>query len=135
MDRRAVIPVPPPHGRQTRRLTPKFSITDLHAEDGLDRLLLSACGVESAVRWSLGNVLFRHRCGVYGPIPKEDRLLNDYLLSSPDRRSAAHHVVSVHPAGSIWLRISTILGTGQTTLRWSPPPDRADRLNLESGNE
>jgi hypothetical protein len=134
MEHPSLVP-PPPHGRQTRRLTPKFRITSVHVEDGLDRRLLGVCGVGSAVRWIVGNAVHRHACGVYGPIAREDRILNAYLLAAPVEHSAPHHVVSVHPVGTVWLQISTVLGTGETTVRWCPPPSGTVHLNSEALDE
>ena len=114
--------VPTPRGRQTRRLTTQFQIGTLRLEERLPEHLLRACGVASAANWALGNALQRHSSGIYGPIPKPDRLLNDYLLDQKVLPRPPHYVVSLQPAGPLWLRISTYLPTGHTTVRWSPAP-------------
>lgn len=126
----ATNPALPPHGRPPRRV-PRIVITSFRLEDRLYQRLLAACGVYSAVRWSVDHVLRRHALGDYGHVSDEDRVLNDYVLDAAFRRPPARHVVSVHPAGSLWVRISTDLATGETTIRQTNRPRTASRPTRE----
>src|SRR5687767_13702753 len=106
-----------PSGREARRLRRKFTVKDIHVEHGLHARLRAACGSQSELGLALGSVLHRHACGVYGPLPKSDRALNDYVVRDAVLRGGRHHVISLHTVRTIAMRLSTNLATGATTVR------------------
>ncbi len=114
---RQQLSLPPLQGRETRRLRRKFVIKDILVEHSLHDRLLAACGSQSEAGLALGSAIHRHACGVYGPISKSDRALNDYVLRDAVLRGGRHHVVSMHSIMTLVVRVSTHLGTGATTVR------------------
>ena len=103
------------------QLRPLFPLGLLKSEEGLVARLTVVLGSEGNARITLGDLLHGHRCGRYGVISQSDRDLNEYLLREA-RLSARGHIVSLHPVGPLWVRISTDLQAGGTSLRFDGGP-------------
>jgi hypothetical protein len=108
-------------GRETRRLSQRFPLLSFRFEPGLNERLLDLCGDKNAFNLMMGRALFRHGCGVWGPISPLDRALNDYVFAT---RHGIHDggrwVVSRHTVAGLLLDISSNLNDGETRVRRSP---------------
>ena len=104
--------------RQRLRLDQKFPLLSFQFTDGLRAHLLAACGGENGFGLAMGNVLHRHACGVWGPVAREDRVLNAHILATRrDGHRSGRWVMSWHAVAGVWIEIATDLATGETRIR------------------
>jgi hypothetical protein len=107
----------PPRCREVMRLRPKFAVKEIHIDDGLHQRIVASSTSDADAGFTLGRLIHRHACGIFGPISNADRLLNKYLLKEAALRGGKHMFVSRHRAGLFMLDLATDLRNGKTTIR------------------
>ena len=116
---------PTVQGRESKRLEQKFKLKSFAFEYGLWQKLFQCCGGRDGLGFALGRALHRHSCCVWGPVPSEDRRLNDHIAQRrTDQCTHGLWVVSRHRVGGVLVEITTEVVSGQTVLRRAIPLTR-----------
>lgn len=118
-------------GRERRRLTQKFPPRTFRWEHGLRDQLFAQCGGQNDYGLAIGRVLLYHSCGIWGPVPRVDRQINQFVLERWLRAEpCGRWVISQHMVAGVKVEIATDLITGETRMRrpTSPLPRRCDEV-------
>src|SRR4051794_21063524 len=94
--------------------TRNFAMRGFTYDDGLRDHLLAACGGQNNYGLAMGHALDNHRCGVWGPVSRADRRLNEFVLGRwADGSPSGRWVVSRHQVAGVSVEVATDVETGE----------------------